>query len=275
MTDAARPLSGGTARRRATGQRRAAAATDATARTREPDATGSVREPDATTRTRILDAAADLFATHGFDGTSTARIAHAAAVPKGLLFYYFPTKPDLLSTLLEERLGTADLDPASLTAPDDPTQTLVNIGDRVLREHEASDVLREIIWHESHTRPEVRVALTRYRHALHDTIARALNASLPAPVDGDAVRAAAAAWAATITARPLEASGDTARLHGATSLGAIARLLVAGLLATGLRRAESTPPGPRQAEPRPTEPPQTGPTSTDPRPTEPRQADRA
>lgn len=183
------------------------------------------------TRARILDAAAALFAAHGFDGTSTARIARAAEIPKGLLFYYFPAKPEILTALLEERLGADGWDPAPMTVPGDPTQTLVNVGDRVLRDHAASDVLREIIWHESHTRADVRAALTRYRHALHETITRALTASLPVPVDADAVRAAAAAWAATITARPLDASHDIGRLHDATGLRAIARLLVAGLQA--------------------------------------------
>ena len=56
------------------------------------------------TRVRILDAAERLFARHGFDGTSTARLAHAVGVPKGLLFYYFPTKPHILTALLEELL---------------------------------------------------------------------------------------------------------------------------------------------------------------------------
>jgi AcrR family transcriptional regulator len=182
-------------------------------------------------RARILDAAAALFAELGFDGTSTARIAHTAAVPKGLLFYYFPTKPAMLSALLDERLGAHSLDPVPLTATEDPEQTLVNVADGVRRDREASHVLREIIWHEAHTHPEVRDALTRYRHALHDTITKALTASLPAPANGDAVRAAALAWAATITARPLEASDTIAQLHAPDTLHAIARLLVAGILA--------------------------------------------
>jgi len=186
------------------------------------------------TRARILDAAEALFARLGFDGTSTTRIAHAAGVPKGLLFYYFPAKPDILGALIDERLGTDALDPAPLTVPGDPVQTLVNLGDRVLSDHAASDVLREIIWHESRTRPEARAALTRYRQALDDSVERALLASLPAPVDGDAVRAAAAAWTATITARPLEeqapdGTGLRVRLHEATTLRAIARVLSAGL----------------------------------------------
>ena len=59
---------------------------------------------DADRRTRILDAAEELFAVDGFDATPTARVAEAAKVPKGLVFYYFPRKIDLLLTLLQERL---------------------------------------------------------------------------------------------------------------------------------------------------------------------------
>ncbi|MDQ4212622.1 TetR/AcrR family transcriptional regulator [Microbacterium capsulatum] len=194
------------------------------------------------TRTRILDAAEALFARHGFDGTSTARIAHAAAVPKGLLFYYFPAKPDILAALIDERLGTASLDPGALTVRGDPVQTLLNVGERVLRDRAASDVLREIIWHESHVRPEAAAALSRYRRALHDAVERALTACLPAGTDRGAVRAAADAWSATITARPLEpgaaeSAGGQNLLHEPASLSAIARLLGAGLQAASLKSA--------------------------------------
>ncbi|MGB4135966.1 MAG: TetR/AcrR family transcriptional regulator [Microbacterium sp.] len=197
--------------------------------------TGTTEATD--TRTRILDAAESLFAQHGFDGTSTARIARAAGVPKGLLFYYFPAKPDILAALIGERLGTGPLDPILIAVPGDPVQTLVNLGDRVLRERAASDVLREIVWHESHTRPEVSAALSRYRHALHDAVERALIASLPASIDLEAIRAAAVAWSAMITARPLEPPpseehGGRGHLHDAIGLRAIARLLIAGLQAS-------------------------------------------
>jgi AcrR family transcriptional regulator len=183
-------------------------------------------------RIRILDAAERLFARHGFDGTSTARLASAVGVPKGLLFYYFPTKPDILTALLDERLGTVQLDPAALAVANDPVQTLVNLGERVLGDRAASHMLRDVIWHESHIRPEVQAVLTRYRHALHDAVAAALQASLPGSVDVHALRAAASAWAATITARPLEPhhAGEPAR--DPVDLRALARVLSAGLLST-------------------------------------------
>ncbi|GAA3774240.1 hypothetical protein GCM10022240_27550 [Microbacterium kribbense] len=193
-------------------------------------------EDPAGARTRILDAATTLFAAHGFDGTSTARIARVASVPKGLLFYYFPTKSDILSALLAEGLGVPAIDPTSLSVPGDPVRALINVGERILRNHAASGVLREIIWHESHTRPEVGAALTRYRQALHATIEQVLSASLTAHVGSAALRAAAAAWGATITARPLDSGRPDAPpggylLHSAESLRSIAELLCAGLVA--------------------------------------------
>lgn len=186
------------------------------------------------TRIRILDAAEALFARYGFDGTSTAKLAHAVGVPKGLLFYYFPTKPDILTALLEERLSTVVLDPSVLAVRGDPVQTLINLGERVRGDRAASHMLRDVIWHESHIRPEVHAVLTRYRHALHDAVAMALQTSLPGNVDLHALRVAASAWATTITARPLEPRHDdgAARDHESAELRTLARVLSAGLLAT-------------------------------------------
>ena len=81
-------------------------------RTRRPTTRG-VGEPaalvrDATAaRDRILDAAEQLIAEDGFDATPTARIAERAGVAKGLLFYYFPRKTDLLQALFAERAAPA------------------------------------------------------------------------------------------------------------------------------------------------------------------------
>ena len=71
----------------------------ATLRVAEPDP-----EESEGRRERILSAAAELFAAQGFDAAPTSRIAEQAGVPKGLLFYYFPRKRDILTTLLEERI---------------------------------------------------------------------------------------------------------------------------------------------------------------------------
>src|SRR5215831_8301430 len=46
-------------------------------------------------RARILAAAADLFAEHGFAGTTTRRIAEAAGTTETVLFRHFPAKHSL------------------------------------------------------------------------------------------------------------------------------------------------------------------------------------
>ena len=61
----------------------------------------------AEARARILDAAEELFAHHGYDATPTAKVAAAAGVPKGLVFYHFARKIDLLTALFEERMPAA------------------------------------------------------------------------------------------------------------------------------------------------------------------------
>src|SRR5699024_4264123 len=121
---------------------------------------------------------------------------------------------------------------ATLAVPGDTERTLMNVGERILQDHAESEVLREIVWHEAHTRPEVLAVLTRYRRALHDSIERVLRASMAEAVGEEAIRAAAAAWAAITTARPLIGDSDgTAVEHALENLRAVARLLAGGLRA--------------------------------------------
>jgi AcrR family transcriptional regulator len=56
-------------------------------------------DPAPNTRDRILDAALDLFITHGFDGTSLRQIAEQLGVTKAALYYYFESKDDILMAL--------------------------------------------------------------------------------------------------------------------------------------------------------------------------------
>jgi AcrR family transcriptional regulator len=51
------------------------------------------------TRERILDVALDLFTEKGFDGTSLREIAERLDVTKAALYYYFPSKDDILMAL--------------------------------------------------------------------------------------------------------------------------------------------------------------------------------
>lgn len=56
------------------------------------------------TRERLIEIAADLFWKQGYQATGIAQILEAAGILRGSLYYYFPTKEDLLIAILEWRL---------------------------------------------------------------------------------------------------------------------------------------------------------------------------
>lgn len=118
-------------------------------------------------RTAILDAAERLFAESGFDATSTSRVASEAGVPKGLVFYYFPRKIDLLLALLDERLPThAPSEADAVVEHGDPAASLVRLDRHLdLGEH-TSLTLRTILFRESGTHPEVGRRLRALRASL-------------------------------------------------------------------------------------------------------------
>jgi AcrR family transcriptional regulator len=157
-------------------------------------------------RTLILDAAEKLFAERGFDATPTAAIARSADVPKGLLFYYFPSKTDLLRALVTERLELDPIDTKALVARGDPAQTLLNVSAVLRRAQEESAVRRIIVWREQRTHPEVHASLRHYRRQLQSVVEQVLGASLLHPIAAHRLRAAATAWVAIITTPALRDS---------------------------------------------------------------------
>jgi AcrR family transcriptional regulator len=64
-----------------------------------------VRTGGEKTRQKILVAAEKLFAESGFDATSVDRIARAARVNKGLIYYYFKDKDDIVVSLFTDILA--------------------------------------------------------------------------------------------------------------------------------------------------------------------------
>ena len=53
-------------------------------------------------RRQLLERATELFATHGYDELSMAKIAREAGVSKPLLYHYFPTKRQLFEAALAQ-----------------------------------------------------------------------------------------------------------------------------------------------------------------------------
>ena len=150
-------------------------------------------------RERILDAAEDLFAADGYEATPTARIARRAAVAKGLLFYYFPRKTDLLRTLFAERLPAHPLcSVAGIVVEGDMAGSLVRLADRIDLSRHHSKVLSAILFREASTHPDVR----EHVHALHAGLTElteaVLDAASPRKLDHRRRTAAAGTFVAVL-----------------------------------------------------------------------------
>ncbi len=59
----------------------------------------------STPRAEILDAAAELFTTHGYGSTSTRGIADAVGIRQASLYHHFAAKDDILDALLTETIA--------------------------------------------------------------------------------------------------------------------------------------------------------------------------
>jgi AcrR family transcriptional regulator len=83
------------------------------------------------TRDRLVEAARTLFWEHGYTGTGIAQILKEADAGSGSLYYFFPTKEDLLLAVLEryrENLGPAVVEPV-FSRVSDPIERIFGILD--------------------------------------------------------------------------------------------------------------------------------------------------
>jgi AcrR family transcriptional regulator len=152
-------------------------------------------------RHRILDAAESEFASNGFDATPTARIAVTAGVPKGLLFYYFPKKIDILLTLLAERLPQHPLcQAADVVRPGDLAGSLLRLARRLNLGEHRSNVLRTIIHREASTHPEVRDHISALRSHLQSLTEEVMDVASPHRLDPRRRRKAAQTYVAVMIA---------------------------------------------------------------------------
>lgn len=109
----------------------------------------STRAAGSMTRQRILTAAAELFAEHGFAGTSIRTIARRLDLSDPAIHYHFRTKQDIFQELLKEpEYGHLPLDEGTLNLPTVVDQVMhlfswwterLNFGQMLLREQLASE----------------------------------------------------------------------------------------------------------------------------------------
>lgn len=142
------------------------------------DSFESVVEQSVSARERILSAAGELFAEHGFDATPTSRVAERAAVPKGLIHYYFRRKQDLLIALVD-RLPAERVECDLVAVRGDVAGSLRRLVREFDRRLASSLLLSHLLWREADTHAAVRQALrTRFQEVV-EQIKRVIEAALP------------------------------------------------------------------------------------------------
>ena len=146
-------------------------------------------EADARRR-QLLELGADLFARHGYERLSMARIAREAGISKALLFHYFPSKQAYFAATLEQ--AAAEL--AETTEPDPdkpPLEQLASSLDAYLRWVERHAAAYEKLIRSVGAVPEVRELVERVRD---ETAERILAGITPGSPPEPALRAAVRGW---------------------------------------------------------------------------------
>ena len=177
-------------------------------------------------RERILATAERLFAERGFDRTSTARIAAAAGVPHGLIFYHFKTKMDLLLAVIrDDRLAALD-DVVPPLAPGATLEAAVAaLWERLSSVLGEPSAVRKIILQEAGAHPEIQARAREYQDRISAMVASYL--AVASGVAGPGAAHQAAARLLTITA-------GLAPLVGEPSAAVIPPADLAALITTGL-----------------------------------------
>lgn len=128
-------------------------------------------------RSRVLDAAVELFAQQGYEGTSVAQVVTAAGVAKGGFYHHFASKQDLLYEVY------GDLITRQLAAMDEivrrrlpASETLRLLIDDLVRSTAASARQALVFWREMHRLEDDRAQqYRRARRRYHDTVRRVVR----------------------------------------------------------------------------------------------------
>lgn len=92
--------------------------------------TPEILEPATPVQRRIMEAAIELFAERGFDGTSVQEIVSAAGLTKGALYHYYTSKSDLLHqvyhALIRRQLDGLDRILARDLTPEETVRALLH-----------------------------------------------------------------------------------------------------------------------------------------------------
>ncbi|MEA2225686.1 MAG: hypothetical protein QOE67_968 [Solirubrobacteraceae bacterium] len=150
----------------------------------ERPATARSRLPAAERRALIEQAAARLFARHGYDATTVEDIVTAAGVSKPMLYRHFESKRDLHMRLMERRRDELAAEPLSrfLEAVGSPEQRLEEMIDAWFAHVERHPDTSRILLQDAPGDPEIRSLqgeLRRRQRAADVALLREFGPPLP------------------------------------------------------------------------------------------------
>lgn len=129
------------------------------------------RPPNPAIRTRreeeILDAAAKLFAEHGYSDMATQALADELGIGKGTIYRYFPTKRDLFLAAVDRMMRqlTARVDEATQRVEDPIEQMRGGIESYLSFFAERPEVVELLIQERAHFRDRKKPTYFEYREA--------------------------------------------------------------------------------------------------------------
>jgi AcrR family transcriptional regulator len=175
-------------------------------------------------RRQLLELGAELFARHGYEELSMARIAREAGISKALLYHYFPSKQAYFAATLEQTATEL----AEVTQPDPakpPVEQLAGSLDAYLGWVERHMGAYDKLIRSFGAVPEVREMVERVRD---ETAARILEGLSPEGEAAPPLRAAVRGWLWFMDGAVLDwiehRDIERSRLHGlllGTLLGAV------------------------------------------------------
>jgi AcrR family transcriptional regulator len=135
----------------------------------------------AETRARILDAASEVFATHGYAAGTTNRIADASGLSVGSLYQYFPNKDAILVELVRAHIDEGTRETLEALAgwtgdTDDPVELVRAVITAMVGVHVGDRRLHQVLFEESPRPP----SLLRELAALEDDVVALVTDSLRA-----------------------------------------------------------------------------------------------
>ena len=170
-------------------------------------------------RRQLLEAAADIFATRGYRGATTAELARAAGITEPILYRHFDNKLDLFITLVdvvgEEVIAAWNRALSGVEAPADRLRVLLASNPAT---HERGRRVYRVIFQamtEAESEPAIATGLRRHLNKLHAFLCHELAALQTAGIVRRDETPEAIAWLLIDAAighgmsRPLSLSGRT------------------------------------------------------------------